>query len=145
MTAYRSGLIAGDPEVIAAMKAVRPRMGVATPEFIQRAAIAAWSDEAHVEQQRARYAARRALFLEVFRRKGLAVDASEATFYLWVRVPDGVAGRDSYRFAEQLLEHGVIALPGAFLGERGRGHVRLALVPTLERCREAASILERVL
>ena len=56
MTAYRSGLIAGDARVIAAMKNVRPRIGVATPEFIQKAAIAAWNDEVHVEAQRARYA-----------------------------------------------------------------------------------------
>src|SRR5207249_10910294 len=70
MTAYRSGFIAGDPEVIAVMKNVRPRIGVATPEFIQRAAIAAWNDEAHVAAQRARYAARRAVFMDVLRRRG---------------------------------------------------------------------------
>jgi acetylornithine aminotransferase len=145
MTAYRTGFIAGDPEVVAVMKDVRPRMGVATPECIQRAAIAAWNDEAHVEQQRARYAARRALFLEAFRRAGVTVEASQAAFYLWVRVPDRGEGRDAVRFAGRLLEHGVFVLPGSFFGPRGAEYFRLAFVPPLDVCREGAAILERVL
>src|SRR5687768_10856684 len=52
MTSYRSGFMAGDPELIKVMKEVRPRIGAATPEFIQRAAVAAWGDEEHVEAQR---------------------------------------------------------------------------------------------
>lgn len=145
MTAYRSGFVAGDPEVIRVMKNVRPRMGVATPEFIQRAAVAAWSDEAHVEAQRRRYAERRALFLDLFRRKGVQVEASEAAFYLWIRVPESVPGRDSGRWAEALVGRGLVLLPGAFFGPRGREYVRLAFVPRLEVCREAVAILEQVL
>jgi acetylornithine aminotransferase len=145
MTAYRSGFIAGDPEVIRVMKNVRPRLGVATPEFIQRAAVAAWGDEAHVAAQRERYAARRALFLDLFRRKGLRVEASEAAFYLWVRVPQAVPGRDSQAFAERLVHHGVVVLPGSFFGPRGREYVRLAFVPDLAVCRAAVDILEQVL
>jgi acetylornithine aminotransferase len=145
MTAYRSGYIAGDPDLIRVLKNVRPRMGVATPEFVQRAAIAAWGDEAHVEAQRARYAERRALFLDLFRRKGITVEASEAAFYLWVRVPEGVPGRDSGAWAEQLVRHGVVVLPGAFFGPRGREYVRLAVVPDLAVCQEAVQILDRVL
>ena len=145
MTAYRSGFIAGDPEVIRVMKNVRPRMGVATPEFIQRAAVAAWGDEAHVEAQRRRYAERRALFLDLFRRKGVQVEASEAAFYLWIRVPESVPGRDSGRWAEALVGRGLVLLPGAFFGPRGREYVRLAFVPRLEVCREAVAILEQVL
>ena len=145
MTAYRSGLIAGDPTALAALRDVRPRMGVATPEFIQRAAVAAWSDEAHVAQQRARYAERRTLFLEVLAQKGLTVEASEAAFYLWVKVPGRVEGRSSRQFAEWLLERGLVVLPGEFMGARGAAYVRLALVPPLETCRRAVEILDRVL
>ena len=120
-------------------------MGVATPEFIQRAAVAAWGDEAHVEAQRRRYAERRALFLDLFRRKGLQVEASEAAFYLWVRVPESVPGRDSGRWAKSLVARGLVLLPGAFFGPRGREYVRLAFVPRLEVYREAVAILEQVL
>ncbi len=145
MTAYRSGFIAGDPELIRVMKNVRPRMGVATPEFIQRAAVAAWEDETHVQAQRARYAERRVLFLDLFRRKGVQVEASEGAFYLWVRVPETAPGRDAQRFAERLIEHGLVVLPGSFFGPRGREYVRLAFVPPLDVCREAVAILDRVL
>jgi succinyldiaminopimelate transaminase len=143
MTSYRSGFLAGDPKLISVMKDVRPRIGAATPEFIQRAAIAAWGDEAHVEAQRARYAERRALFLEVFASKGLTVEASDAAFYLWVRVPDGEG--DSFAFAEKLMNAGLIVLPGGFMGPRGNDYFRLAFVPKLEVCQEAAEILERLL
>ncbi len=145
MTAYRSGFIAGDPDVIRVMKNARPRMGVATPEFIQRAAVAAWNDESHVEAQRARYAERRTLFLDLFRRKGVQVEASEAAFYLWIRAPESVPERDSGRWAEALVARGLVLLPGAFFGPRGREFVRLAFVPRMEVCREAAAILEQAL
>ena len=145
MTAYRSGLIAGDARVIAAMKNVRPRIGVATPEFIQKAAIAAWNDEVHVEAQRARYAVRRDLFLDLCARKNLTVEASQGAFYLWIRVPDRVPGRDARVFASELLDNGIIVLPGSFMGPRGSEYVRLAFVPAIETCRDAVAILDRIL
>ena len=145
MTAYRSGFIAGDPDLIATMKNMRPRIGAATPEFIQHAAIAAWNDETHVQEQRARYAARRAVLMEALNRRGARIEASEATFYLWLRVPPGIANRDSFAFAERLLERGLVVLPGGFMGPRGAEFVRLALVAPLDKCRRAADILDRAL
>jgi succinyldiaminopimelate transaminase len=140
MTGYRSGFAAGDPALIDAMKAFRPTVGVAPQEFVQRAAIAAWADEAHVEETRERYRAKRELLLEVFARKRVRVVASEATMYLWIAVDE-----PSEAFAARLLEHGVAVAPGAYFGAAGEGYARLALVPTLEDCRRAASILEEVL
>src|SRR5207253_1485439 len=52
MTGYRSGFVAAAPDVIAALKAYRPSVGTAPQEFVQRASVAAWSDEAHVERTR---------------------------------------------------------------------------------------------
>ena len=45
-------------------------------------------------------------------------------------------------FVERLLRLGLVALPGSFLGAAGAGFVRVALVPTLARCREAVARLE---
>ena len=67
MPGYRSGFVAGDPEVIAALKRYRPNVGVAPPQFIQHAAVAAWGDEAHVEDVRALYRAKRDVLLPVLR------------------------------------------------------------------------------
>lgn len=142
MTGYRSGFAAGDPELIAAMRAFRPSVGTAPQEFVQRAAIAAWSDEEHVEETRERYRRKREILLEVLARKGLRVAGSAATMYLWVEVPEG---ESSESFAHRLLEHGIVVAPGSYLGPAGEGYVRVALVPSLEDCRRAAAVLEEVL
>ena len=77
MTGYRSGFAAGDPDVIEALKRLRPSVGVTPQEFVQRASVAAWNDEAHVEENRARYAAKRAVFLGLFERTGVRWPARE--------------------------------------------------------------------
>lgn len=142
MTGYRSGFVAGDRELIAAMKALRPAVGVTPQEFVQRASIAAWNDEVHVEENRARYAAKRRLFLELFAAAGVEVAGSHATFYLWVRVP---GGRSSAEWAFELLAHGLVVAPGSFFGPEGEGYVRMAMVPDLSECERAAEILADVL
>ena len=63
MPGYRSGFVAGDPELVAALKRYRPNVGAAPPEFVQRAAVAAWGDEEHVEEVRDRYRAKRDVLL----------------------------------------------------------------------------------
>ena len=142
MTGYRSGFVAGDPELIAALRLFRPTVGTAPQEFVQHAAIAAWGDEAHVARTREAYGRKRELLLEVLGEKGIRVAASEATMYLWLEVPGGGA---SEAFAAELLEHGIVVAPGAFFGPAGEGYVRIALVPTEDECRRAAAILREVL
>ena len=142
MTGYRSGFVAGDPELVAALKQFRPNTGTAPQEFVQRASVVAWGDEEHVERARASYAAKRGLFLGLFDRAGLCDAGGPATMYLWVATP---AGETSEGFATRLLEHGLVVAPGAFLGTSGEGYVRFALVPTIEECRRAVEILERAL
>ena len=142
MTGYRSGFAAGDPALIGALKAFRPTVGTAPQEFIQRASVVAWGDEDHVARTRGRYARKRALFLELFERKGVRVAGSAATMYLWLAVPED---ETSEGFAGRLLEHGVLVAPGSYLGAAGEGYVRVALVPSEEECAEAVAILEGVL
>jgi aspartate/methionine/tyrosine aminotransferase len=142
MTGYRSGFAAGDPQLIAAMKAYRPSVGTAPQDFVQRASIAAWGDEEHVAATREGYRQKREVFLDLFARKGIRVAASEATMYLWFAVPEG---EDSEGFAARLLEHGVVVSPGSYFGPAGEGYARIALVQPLEDCRRAAAILEEVL
>jgi acetylornithine aminotransferase len=138
MTGYRSGFMAGDERLIRALERFRPNIGVSTPDFVQSAAIAAWNDDAHPDAQRARYAEKRRLCLGAFERLGWKVEASEASFYLWLAAPGG----DDVAFVERLMRRGLVALPGSFLGDAGKGYVRWALVPTPEDCREAITRLE---
>jgi len=136
MTGYRTGALIGDPELIAAQRLLRPSIGTASPEFVQRAAIAAWSDDAHVAVRRATFNAKRAILLDFLSEAGIAVSGSEATFYIWFAAPGG----DDAAYAEALLRHRVIASPGRAFGPGGRGWLRLALVPSVEGCKEAVAI-----
>jgi len=142
MTGYRAGFVAAAPELVHALKLYRPLNGTAVPEFIQRASMAAWGREDHVAAMRSVYAEKRALFVAFFRRKGIRIAGSEATFYLWSEVP---AGETSEAFASRLLEAGVVVAPGSFFGDAGEGYFRLALVPTVDDCRRATELLESVL
>jgi acetylornithine aminotransferase len=143
MTGYRSGFVAGDPELIGALRALRPSVGVTPQEFVQLASAVAWSDDEHVAANRASYLAKRALFLEVFERAGVKVAATEGAFYLWVEVPDRNSSVD---WALHLLDRAdVVVAPGSFFGPEGAGYVRLALVPGFEDCERAARAIEGAL
>ena len=139
MTGYRSGFVAADADLIAALKQYRPSVGTAPQEFVQRASVVAWNDEDHVERTRAAYRRKRDALLPTLESKGLRIAGGRsATMFLWLEAP-------SDDIAERLLEHGIIVSPGTFFGPAGAGYFRMALVPTEEECRRAATILERVL
>jgi succinyldiaminopimelate transaminase len=139
MPGYRCGFVAGDPELVAAMKRYRPNVGLAPQTFVQRAAAAAWADEEHVVETRERYRAKRDALLPALLAAGLEPSGGDASFFLWLRVPDG---EDAEAFAMRLLnERGIVVAPGPFFGPGGEGHVRIALVPTLAECRRAAELL----
>jgi len=143
MTGYRSAFAAGDPELVAALKGLRPSVGVTPQEFVQWASVAAWNDESHVQDNRTRYAEKRRLFLDLFERHGVRVAGSVATFYLWVAVP---GDRPSLTWALELLERaGIVVAPGSFFGPEGEGYIRMAMVPTSTECERAAERLDGVL
>ena len=141
MPGYRSGFVAAAADVIAALRKFRPTVGTAPQEFVQRASVVAWNDEAHVERIRADYERKRRFFLDLCRRKGLRAHGS-ATMFIWVEVP---TGESSEQFAERLLRLGVVVAPGSYLGPSGEGYARLALVPSEEECRLAVALLDEAL
>jgi succinyldiaminopimelate transaminase len=142
MTGYRSGFVAADEWLIAALKQFRPSVGTAPQEFVQRASVVAWNDEKHVEQTRSVYRRKREALLPTLERKGVRLAGSKATLFLWLEVPHGSTSEE---FAGRLLERGLIVSPGTFFGPAGEGYWRMALVPTEAECRRAAEILEDAL
>jgi len=135
MTGYRSGFIAGDPRILRALREARANFGVASQSFVQAAAVAAWSDDAHVEERRKIFAAKRAVLLSHLRKIGLSV-GGEGAFYLWVRVPQG---ETSESYAARLAERNILVVPGTAFGAEGAGFIRLAMVPTLPDCEAAVA------
>lgn len=132
MTGYRSGAIVGDAELIGLLASFRTSIGTASPEFVQAGAVAAWSDEDHVAERREVFKAKRIVLRKAFERLGYTVVGSTAGIYLWVRVGDDLA------VTERLLAANIVVSPGRAFGPGGEGHIRLALVPTLADCDQAA-------
>ena len=136
----RSGAVAGDARLLKGFLLYRTYHGSAMSLPVQHASTAAWSDEQHVEDNRSKY---RAKFDAVVPLLAPALDTArpEAGFYLWARVPGG----DDERFTRELFAatH-VTVLPGQYLARDahginpGRGYVRIALVPELADCVDAA-------
>ena len=133
MTGYRAAMMAGDEELIAALRKLRPSIGVATQSFVQDAATAAWDDDAHVEKRRRIFGEKRNLFTAFFAQAGLEYLPTQASFYLWVAVPGG----DDEAYALRLMEEGIIVAPGSAFGSGGAGYIRIALVPGFDDCRAA--------
>lgn len=136
----RSGFVAGDAALLRSFLLYRTYHGGAMSPTVQAASIAAWRDEAHVRANRARYREKFDAVVPVLS-AALAVKRPDAAFYLWVPVP----GEDDLSFSRNLLaQYNVTVLPGSFLARThlginpGAGHVRLALVDTVDRCVEAA-------
>ena len=136
----RSGFVAGDAALISKFLLYRTYHGSAMSPIVQAASIAAWGDEAHVIENRARY---RHKFAEVTPLLASVLDVAlpDAGFYLWAAVPDG----NDIAFAQGLLaQYNLAVLPGSLLAREahgsnpGAGRIRLALVADEAECLEAA-------
>ena len=135
----RSGFVAGDASIIQQFLLYRTYHGSAMSPVVQAASVAAWSDETHVEQNRALYRAKFAQVTPVLS-EVLGVALPDAGFYLWA----DVAG-DEIAFTRALYaNYNVTVLPGSYLARDvqgnnpGKGRIRMALVADTTECLEAA-------
>ncbi|RKG35728.1 succinyldiaminopimelate transaminase [Acinetobacter guerrae] len=141
----RSGFVAGDAELLKPYLKFRTYHGAAMPVQHQLASIAAWNDEAHVEENRQQYRAKFNLFQSELGSL-LALKKPDAGFYYWLQVDHDEA------FAKTLMEKAHIkVLPGRYLsrettdGNPGENHVRMALVADLAQCEQVVQRLKKIL
>lgn len=138
----RSGFIAGDAKILQGYAQYRTYVGCASPLPLQAAAAAAWADDEHVQVARDVYAQNFKAAREI-----LGVETSDATFYLWLKVPDAL------KFTQGLYrDYNVKVLPGEFLardnaqGENpGIGYIRIALVEETTKTIQALMRLKEAL
>ena len=142
----RSGFVAGDPRLIGHFKRLRDYGGCQVPLPIQAAATALWQDEAHVEDNRARY-----------RRKFDIAEAAlvgrfgfyrpEGGFFLWLDVGDGEAAalRLWREAAIRVLPGGYTARGSEGRDNPGRPYIRLAIVHDEATLETAFARIGRVL
>ena len=131
MAGLRVGFVAGETELVRYLGEMRKHGGLIVPSPVQAAAVAALGDDDHVDEQRARYAARRARLVPALASFGLVHDGGPSAFYLWLRVE---AGEESgWSIAARLASVGTLVAPGDLYGPAGESHVRLAMTITDEQ------------
>ncbi|HAT08589.1 MAG TPA: aspartate aminotransferase [Rhodobiaceae bacterium] len=132
----RSGFVAGGASAMRALSDLRQIVGPQCPTPAQAAAALAWSEDAHVVENRLLYDKKMALAEKIF---GEAYDFKRpaAGFFLWLNVANGEAA------AEHLWrEKGVRVLPGAYLSAlenapHAAPYIRVALVADMAQTEPA--------
>jgi succinyldiaminopimelate transaminase len=141
LAGVRCGFYAGDPDLVAFLSQIRKHAGFMVPGPVQAAAVVALDDDAHVDEQRARYRRRLEVMVGALAAAGFAVDLPGGSFYLWVPAPVGDGDALTRWFASRA---GLLVTPGATYGPDGVRFVRLALVrPDDEIDRAAERLVAR--
>lgn len=134
MAGYRGAFLIGDPKLIAEIREIRKHAGMMVPLPIQNAMVAALSDEKHVEIQRDRYNARRAILAPALISAGFKIEESAAGLYIWC-----TRSENCWKSVEWLANLGIVATPGTFYGELGASHIRIAMTATDAQISDAAA------
>ena len=143
MTGWRIGMAVGNEKLIAGLGKVKTNVDSGQFQAIQEAGITALNlPEQEVQSIRDLYRERRKVMVEALERAGLEVYPSDATFYLWVKVPKGYS---SAQFVERLLEEcAIVCTPGNGFGEHGEGYFRISLTVSTERLLEASERIKKL-
>ena len=140
MTGWRIGFAVGNKEAVGALGAVKSNIDSGVFQAVQVAGIRALrGSQDCVEQMRRIYQERRDLMVAGLSEAGFDLRMPMATFYLWVKTPEGYS---SAEITTRLLEEaGVVVTPGNGFGEPGEGYFRIALTQDKSRLAEA---IERI-
>jgi LL-diaminopimelate aminotransferase len=136
MTGWRIGFAAGNAELISALHQIKSTLDTGIFMPIQYAAIAALkgSDRELIEPSKEVYGYRRKIMVEGLKRLGYEVFDGRATFYLWIKCPQGQSSTET---AAHLMDKGVVVTPGVGFGACGEGYFRISLTVSEERLEEA--------
>jgi aminotransferase len=142
MAGWRLGIAVGNASLIRAYRHLHSHAYSTIFGAIQDAAAAALTGpQDSVEALRQLYERRRHVLVEGLRSAGWQVRAPQGTFFAWFRVPDGYNSRT---FTEALLEKAdIVVAPGEGFGTNGEQYVRVNLLNSEERIREAIERVKR--
>ena len=145
MTGWRLGWLLGDEAVMRAALVLHGYVTTCASTVSQKAALAAWTDEAAEarEQMRVTFQRRRDHLLSLLRNElGLRCVTPDGAFYIMVDVSHF---GDSISVAEAALEHGVVTIPGSAFGGESEGFLRISFCADEPRLAEGARRLGQAL
>jgi len=137
MTGWRLGWILGDDAVIRAAHLLHGYVTTCASTISQKAALAAWSDEAAEARSQIRdtFRRRRDHLLALLRSVGLRCITPDGAFYTMVDVS---RYGSSVEVAEAMLEAGVVTVPGSAFGRESEGFLRVSFCADLPVLAEGA-------
>lgn len=143
MAGWRVGFAVGNPEIIAAINLLQDHLFVSLFPAVQLAAVTALNDDQQcVEEQGTIYESRRNVLIEEAHRIGWDIKAPKGSFFAWLRVPEGYTSEE---FADLLLDKANVAVAaGNGFGDFGEGYIRVGLLVSEERLREAILRVEKL-
>ena len=141
MTGWRLGFAVGAKDAVETLAKVKSNIDSGVFQAVQAAGIAALDQgQKAIREMRQVYQRRRDLLADGLDQVGLKYLKPKATFYFWVKSPQGVS---SELLARALLDQaGIIVSPGSGYGPEGEGYVRFALVVKEDRMKEAVKRLQ---
>jgi LL-diaminopimelate aminotransferase len=124
MTGWRIGFAAGNPDLIAALNALKSN--VDSKQFAAVSLAGAYAlDNVSNEPSLKLIQHRRDILVDGLNSLGWKLEKPKATFYMWIPTPPGYTSSD---FSKALLQQaGVLAIPGTGYGTYGEGYVRMSL------------------
>ncbi|MGM9944913.1 MAG: pyridoxal phosphate-dependent aminotransferase [Lysinibacillus sp.] len=143
MAGWRVGFAVGNAKMIEAINIIQDHLFCSLFPAVQHAAAEALNAEQHcVEALCATYESRRNVLIEEARRIGWDVEAPKGSFFAWLPVPEGFT---SQQFTDLLLDKADVAVAsGNGFGEYGEGYVRVGLLVSEERMKEAIARVEKL-
>ncbi|POZ58218.1 Transaminase BacF [Lysinibacillus sphaericus] len=143
MAGWRIGFAVGNAQIIEAINLIQDHLFCSQfPAVQQAAAVALTSSQTCAQELSATYERRRNVLIEEAQRIGWQVTAPKGSFFAWLPVP---LGYTSEQFADVLLDKADIAVAaGNGFGHFGEGYVRIGLLVSEERLREAISRIEKL-
>ena len=144
MTGWRIGFAVGNKSAVAGLGKIKTNIDSGIFQAIQEAGIVALkTKDAELKKLRKMYRERRDVLFNGLKKLGLEVNKPKATFYLWVKCPNGVSSMD---FTALLLNKaGILTTPGNGFGTPGEGYIRFALTVPVKRMKEALTRIQNIL
>jgi len=134
MTGWRLGWVTASHERIERMLRVHQYVQACASAPAQYAAEAALSGpQEPVEEMVAAFERRRDRLLDGFAEMGLDCPTPEGAFYAMPRVPEG--------WIDEVLDRGVVVVPGEAFGDEGEGYARISYATDIETLEEALDIM----
>lgn len=137
MAGWRVGFALGNAKIISLINQLQDHIYVSLFGGIQAAAAEALTSPQNcVDDLVSVYQSRRDVFFDALSDIGWNAEKPSGSFFSWLPVPEGYT---SVSFSDLLLEKAYVAVaPGIGFGSHGEGYVRIGLLSSEDRLREAA-------